>query len=236
MDLRAVVRGLLAVALLCAACAAGSGVAANLARCVGAYGEPMFAQTCPGQPGAATVAPRADEAGLRPRGEDPRPALRTAARSATTAFCARSPQELAYQVQAAIHARNGVRLSGYALWRGRSSSGVRGDVRALLQVIRSGFADVQLLQRPESSQMPQDDETAFAPERRSAAGSGYALVITSLDQQRDVVRSNERSFGVTRDHGCYWLTLAPAAWLIEAPRSAAAGVDDNTTALAWDSR
>lgn len=231
MDLRVIVRSVLAAAALYAVCAGGA-VAANLARCVGAYGEPMFTQQCPGLPAVAAARPR--DAGLSPA---PHTALHRLARSPAAAFCARSPQLLAAQVQAAIHARNGVRLSGYALWRGRSSSGVRGDVRGLLQVIRSGFADVQLLQRPpEASDMPQDE--AFMTNRRPAAGSAhdYALVITSLDQRRDALRSNERSFGVTRDHGCYWLTLAPAAWLADAPHSAAAGADDGDAVLAWDTR
>ncbi|MCQ4165524.1 hypothetical protein [Tahibacter harae] len=230
MDLRVIVRSVLAAAVLYAACAGGA-AAANLARCVGAYGEPMFTQQCPGLPAAA----RPRDAGLQAA---PPTAPRTAARSPAAAFCARSPQALAAQVQAAIHARNGVRLSGYALWRGRSSGGVRGDVRGLLQVIRSGFADVQLLQRPGVPDLPQDDAAAFAAGRRPAAASDheYALVITSLDQRRDALRSNERSFGVTRDHGCYWLTLAPAAWLADAPHSAAAGAEGGGTALAWDSR
>ena len=231
MDLRVIVRSVLAAAALYAMCADGA-VAANLARCVGAYGEPMFTQQCPGLPAVAAVRPR--DVGQRPA---PHIALRRLARSPATAFCARSPQMLAAQVQAAIHARNGVRLSGYALWRGRSSNGVRGDVRGLLQVIRWGFADVQLLQRPpEAPGMPQDE--MFMTDRRPATGYGhdYALVITSLEQRRDALRRNERRFGVTRDHGCYWLMLAPAAWLADAPHRAATGADGGDTELAWDSR
>lgn len=213
--LRAKMLCVLGVAL----CAADGSAAAGIARCVGVHGEPMFAQRCGGA-SLSTVA-----AATPPRSR-PAPAQPAVLAAGATRLCARSPQQLAERVQAAIHARNGVRLSGYALWRGRSGGGVRSEVRALLQVLKAGSADVQLRYR--------DDPSTFDTADATATRNESALVIASLSEQGSALHSGERWFGVARDHGCYWLTLAPPVWITEEPASNDRQPD--TANLAWDMR
>jgi hypothetical protein len=210
---------------------ASSAGASKFARCVGEHGEPMFAQRCPVQ--SPALAPPVHGAAAQPA------AVQTA-RVSATALCARSPQALAQQVQAAIHTRNGVRLSGYALWHGRSSRGVRPDVHELLQLVRDGLADVQLVRRAERLDETDYADPDFRQRRVPAVGMGegadYALVITEINQQRETLRSSERHFGVTQARGCYWLTFSPAAWLANASRIDLDGPSTTAAALAWDRR
>jgi hypothetical protein len=200
MDLR--YTGILfSFALLGAGQAGAAETTQAVARCIGAQGEPMFARQCPGQAAPPVAVPRQVPV-------QPRPAR-------APAMCPRTAQELAWQVQAAIHARNGVRLSGLALWRGMSTRGARGEVRELLQLLKAGFADVQLIAQPPAAVEPDfAEDTAAAPPRRN---SGQALVITSLSERHGETRSGERWFGVVRDHGCYWLSLQPPAVVPPAP-------------------
>lgn len=194
--------------------------AGGIARCVGAHGEPMFAQGCGGAERVqVTARPPTAPAVARPG--------RSTGGSTAAGICARSPQQLADRVQAAIHTRNGVRLSGYALWRGRSGSGTRSEVRALLQVLKAGIADVQLRRRDDTYTADVPGE-AVAPRRAE-----HALVIASLSEQGRDLHSHERWFGVVRDHGCYWLTLAPPAWLEQPPQGE---VQADAATLAWDLR
>lgn len=213
------IRAIRAWALVAGLCAADSVEAGGIARCVGAHGEPMFAQRCSSAERVPGIAPA--RSGLPVA----RPGRSGIDGSGT---CAHSPQQLADRVQAAIHARNGVRLSGYALWRGHSGRGVRNEVRALLQVLKSGVADVQLRRREDPPFAYSDGDIA-APRRGE-----HALVIASLSEQGGDLHSGERWFGVARDHGCYWLTLAPPAWLDE--ESPGGDVQADAAALAWDVR
>lgn len=192
-------RSVIAACIMVTGAGAAAASAGDIARCVGDHGEPMFAQHCGTQMRAARNT-TLDSSWRAPAQSKPA-AWRGALASSA---CARSPQQLAEHVQAAMHARNGVRLSGYVLWRGRSGSGVRADVRALLQVLRSGIADVQLRWR--------DDAYGDSPtDERAPRRDEYALVVATLSGQGESLRSGERWFGVEREHGCYWLTLAPPA-------------------------
>ena len=147
--------------------------AAGVQRCIGAQGEPMFAPSCAG---AREVV--ASPATPRPRLGAVVPFV------AATAGCARTPAALQAQVQAALRARNGVRLSGLVLWRGYAA---RGELRGLLQLLKAGSSDVSL--------------------QSAAQTDDHAVVVTSLGEQAGTTRSAERWFGVAHDHGCYWLDL-----------------------------
>lgn len=108
--------------------------------------------------------------------------------AAATAGCARTPAALQAYVQAALRAGNGVRLSGLVLWRGYAA---RGELRGLLQLLKAGSSAVSL--------------------QSAAQSNDHAVVVTSLTEQAGVSRSAERWFGVTHDHGCYWLDLRDGA-------------------------
>lgn len=150
--------------------------AAGVQRCVGAQGEPMFAPSCAG---AREALPSPAAARSQPT------ALPVVA---ATAGCARTPAALQAQLQAALHAGNGVRLSGLVLWRGYAA---RGELRGLLQLLKAGSSAVSL---------------------QSAAQTGdHAVVVTSLSEQSGATRSAERWFGLAHDHGCYWLDLHDGA-------------------------
>ena len=161
--------------------------ATEVVRCIGAQGEPMFAQTCAQpasrtRPAAATAMPRA---------------------AAVAQDCARTPEHLREAVRTAIHNGSGVRLSGLLLWSGTSMRGVRGELRQLVPLLAGGSAEV-ILQRHAM------DAYDAAPAHRHAL-VGVSLIVTSVDERRGETHTQERHFGIAQARGCYWITLHPAA-------------------------
>lgn len=191
--------GLLAVLAL----QTGSAVAAQVVRCVGEQGEPMFAQSCARPLPAPAVIPARPGAVSRP------------APAATD--CARTPQGLEAALRAAIRGGNGVRLSGLVLWPGMSMRAARSEMRQLVPLLREGSSEVTLLAAAPADPFAQADTAADA-----------ALVVTTVSERKGETRSQERHFGIVRARGCYWLTLrhaietTPPALVAEPPADAPA--------------
>ncbi|UXI70091.1 hypothetical protein [Tahibacter amnicola] len=151
-------------------------------RCVGSAGEPVFAQYCAS-------------------GKDTSQASRPASRRAHRETCARTPQELQQQVRDALRTRNGIRLSGLVLWRGYSARTARSELRQLLGLLKPAFKDVAI--DAGESFIREDIDGGLLYESVSAPG----LVVLTTNQAQGTLASSERRFGITRDHGCYWMTL-----------------------------
>ncbi|HSX59161.1 MAG TPA: hypothetical protein VLF18_03070 [Tahibacter sp.] len=167
---------------------AGHCEAATIRRCIGEQGEPMFAEQCTNPAGTARV----DSVERR------RPSARNYSVAAAPArgsdFCARSPELLQRHVEAALRTRNGVRLSGYALWRGVSARAARYEARSLLSLLKAGSVGVSLRRAAE-----------FEPVETDAP----ALVLMPLSQRNGAAESDQLWFRVVRDHGCWWLDPRP---------------------------
>ncbi len=189
------------VVLAVAALAAG-GDAVAIQRCVGEHGEAMFAQSCPG-----TVA--------APRQRLSRQRTAVAVPATASGFCARTPQQLEQQVRSALATRNGIRLSGLALWRGVPARVARGEARELLRLLRAGSASVALEatstypahdpyehDRFEHARFEQDPAPAALP-------PASALVVMPVTERQGFTHSEQLRFDIVRDHGCYWLNPRP---------------------------
>lgn len=156
--------------------------ASAIQRCVGAKGEPMFAEHCANP----VPTPRARPSATATTRDAP-------ARSAD--FCPRSAGALERQVDAALRTRNGVRLSGLALWRSVSARAARGEARELLRLLKAGSVSVML----------QAGDDVFVDDRDWA----QVLLVMPVSQRGGVMQSEQLAFRVVRDHGCYWIDPQP---------------------------
>lgn len=161
----------------------GAASAAAIQRCIGAQGEPMFAEHCANPVPTHRVRPSAASPAV----------LAAPARSAD--FCPRTAEALERQVDAALRARNGVRLSGYALWRSVSARAARDEARELLALLTAGSVSVAL--------QPEDGMAVDARE------SAQVLMVMPVSTRGGVMQSEQLAFRVVRDHGCYWIDPQP---------------------------
>lgn len=161
-------------------------------RCVGEHGEVMFTPSCPG-----TATP--------PRQRPSNQARIVIAPAPASGSCARTPQQLEQQVRSALTTRNGIRLSGLALWRGVSARAARGEARELLQLLKAGSASVVL--EATSAYPARDMYEADAPKvfRPPVA----ALIVMPVTERQGFTHSEQLRFDIVRDHGCYWLSPRP---------------------------
>jgi len=177
---------------LAVAFAAVAGDAIAVQRCIGAHGEAMFAQNCP-----SVVEP------VRQRPSNT--AMAVAVPVTAGSFCARTPQQLEQQVRSALTTRNGVRLSGLALWRGVSARSARGEARELMQLLKAGSASVAL----EREAAPSYGDPYAREIPMPASPHGQALVVMPVIERQGFTQSEQLRFDIVRDHGCYWLNPRP---------------------------
>lgn len=188
--------------LFAVAAIALGGDALAIERCVGEHGEAMFTQSCPG-----TVA--------APPQHPSRQGTAVAVPASAAGFCARTPQQLELQVRSALATRNGVRLSGLALWRGVSAREARSEARELLQLLKAGSASVAL---EATSTHPEHDPYGHDSYEQDSYGQdpatparpqSPALVVMPVTERRGFTHSEQLRFDIVRDHGCYWLSPRP---------------------------
>lgn len=189
-------------ALLAVTAVALGGDALAIERCVGEHGEAMFTQSCPG-----TVA--------APRQRPSRQGTAVAVAASAGGFCARTPQQLEQQVRSALATRNGIRLSGLALWRGVPARAARGEARELLKLLKAGSASVAL---EAASMYPAHDphehdgyehDSYGRDSAPTARTPGSALVVMPVTERQGFTHSEQLRFDIVRDHGCYWLSPRP---------------------------
>jgi hypothetical protein len=159
-------------------------------RCVGNQGEPLFTEHC-ANPVVST----------RTR---PAPRATVAAPARAGDFCARTPESLARVVDAALRARNGVRFSGFALWRGMSARTARGEARDLLRLMKSTSISVALQQH---SDVDADYVETSTP----------VIAMMRVTERAGFTESEQWMFRIVRDHGCYWLDPQPERRRDESP-------------------
>ncbi len=186
------------VGLFTVAALAAGGDALAVERCVGEHGEAMFTQNCPGTTVAA------------PRQRPSRQGTAVAVPASASGLCARTPQQLEQQVRSALATRNGIRLSGLALWRGVSARSARGEARELLQLLKAGSASVAL---EATSAYPADDPYQHdwheGDSMTAARPQGSALVVMPVTERQGFTHSEQLRFDIVRDHGCFWLNPRP---------------------------
>jgi hypothetical protein len=220
--------------LFMVAALAVGGDALAIERCVGEHGEAMFTQNCPG----TVAAPRQRVSG---RG------AAVAAPATAGGFCARTPQQLEQQVRSALATRNGVRLSGLALWRGVSARAARSEARELLRLLKAGSASVALeaasadparesYGHDRYEQDPYDHDGYARDSVPPARPPSPALIVMPVTQRQGFTHSEQLRFDIVRDHGCYWLSPRPQRIFDEPLQTVDRGIPDNVEPVALRGR
>ncbi|HET7931310.1 MAG TPA: DUF4124 domain-containing protein [Rhodanobacteraceae bacterium] len=164
--------------------ACASSAHAQVYRCVGAQGEPVFSGEPCGTPAPAesAVGPAHSFAGI----------------------CADSPQALQDEIAKAFTRHDVNRLAGLILWGGYDQASARATLQSLkawLQQPLAGIAVVYATGPPVAANFPDTAGGAVAaPAPPSAAApvpSGFR--VSTTDDTRD--------FGITQSGGCWWLTF-----------------------------
>jgi hypothetical protein len=157
---------------------------AQVYRCVGAQGEPVFS----GEP-CGTPAPTESAAG---------PAQSFAG------ICADSPQSLRDEIARAFARHDVNRLAGLILWAGYDQGSARSTLQSLkawLQQPLVGIAVVYATGPPIAGDVPEaGGGAATTPEPlRTAAPAPSGFRVSTAEDTRD--------FGITQSGGCWWLTF-----------------------------
>ena len=154
---------------------------AQIYRCIGAHGEPVFS----GQPCGNPV----------------RPGNPTDATShGFGAVCAASPQALKATITEAFATHDVNRLAGLILWRGMDQASARSTLRSLAEWLKqplTGIAIASVAGPPFKDTLP---SPAASVSGVNAAPPPTALEISTADGGR-------REFGVTEFGDCWWLTF-----------------------------
>lgn len=154
---------------------------AQVFRCIGAAGEPVFSgEPCPNP----VPAPGASGAGVP---------------GAAPAPCVPSVEALRSAIAAAFSAHDVNRLAGLILWRGFNQGSARttlASLRAWLRQSLTGIAIAYADGPPSLAAMPL---AAGAGPAASASRLPTGLAVSTTDGTRD--------FGVTRSGACWWLTF-----------------------------
>lgn len=185
--------------------------AATIQRCIGTHGEPLFAERCVTPVGPARTRPATVTV----------PAAAAALRAGD--YCARTPALLANGVGAAVQARNGVRLSGFALWRGMSARVARGETRDLMRLLRAASVSVVLMQPPQSDADLADPSMPM-------------LAMLRVSERAGITETEQWTFRIVRDHGCYWFDPQPERRHAASPAQPAMAADESAWGDAYTLR
>lgn len=154
---------------------------AQVYRCVGAQGEPVFS----GEP-CGTPAPAESAAG---------PA------HAAAGVCAKSAEALRDEIGRAFTRHDVNRLAGIILWTGFDQASARATLqsfKAWLQEPLAGIAVAYATGPPAAHSVPPPAGTTDSPAASTPAQPIGFQVSTAGDT---------RDFGVTQSGGCWWLTF-----------------------------
>lgn len=153
---------------------------AQIYRCIGAHGEPVFS----GQP-CGNPAPSSNSAGTTD--------------NTFGDVCAASPQALRQAIGEAFTTHDVNRLAGLILWRGMDQASARSVLRSLAEWLKqplAGIAIVRAAGSPFDGAFPA--ASTGANDASPSAPTGFE--ISTSDGAR-------RDFGVTEFGGCWWLTF-----------------------------
>lgn len=161
---------------------------AQVYRCIGAHGEPVFS----GEP-CATPAPSGTNAASPGDGFG--------------ATCAASPGALRHELANAFAAHDVNRLAGLILWRDMDQASARTTLRALTAWLKqplTGIAIAYPTGPPFAAAGPAPAASADDP---ASASSVAPQPPTGFDISTGGVDGSTRDFGVTESGGCWWLTF-----------------------------
>ena len=182
----------LLVPLLCFA----RGAQAQVHRCIGAQGEPVFTdQPC----GSAELS--VDLASGNFDRNDPANASSSGSAGTGTAIaatCPRSPQQVRERIAVAFNDNNPNALAGLFDWRGFSHQSADARLKDFIQWLKHPLVGVQFsgAADPSGAQPEDADYTAANP-----------TGLTVLTQSSGELAPDARSFGVMQKGGCWWLSF-----------------------------
>jgi hypothetical protein len=184
--MRALLLLVLAVPLLCFA----RGAPAQIHRCVGAQGEPVFTdQPCGSAELSVEVASGAPGHGDQPDTTD---AIPDSSGTRIAATCPHSPQEVRDRIAVAFNDDNPNALAGLFDWRGFSHTGADATLKEFARWLKHPLIGVQFSGAADPSGARPDD-LDYAP----ISPSGLTVLTPS----------DARSFGMTEKGGCWWLSF-----------------------------
>lgn len=153
---------------------------AQIYRCIGAHGEPVFS----GQPCGNPVSSSSSAGAMGNSFGD---------------VCAASPQALRQAIAEAFTTHDVNRLAGLILWRGMDQASARSTLRSLAEWLRqplSGIAIARAAGPPFDGSSPATSVGAVPAAMQPPTG----FEISTAD-------GATRDFGVTEFGGCWWLTF-----------------------------
>lgn len=196
--MRALVLLVLLFPLLCFA----RGAEAQIHRCIGAQGEPVFTdQPCGSAELSVDVASGKLDRNDVPSSTSTAPASGMALADSGTplaATCPRSPQQVRDRIAVAFNDNNPNALAGLFDWRGFSHQGADARLKDFSRWLKHPLIGVQFsgAADPSGAQPGDADYTPSDP---------YSLTV--LTQSSSELAPETRSFGVTEKGGCWWLSF-----------------------------
>ena len=186
--------GLALLALFCVLHAAH----AQVHRCLGANGEPVFTdQPCGAQEPSVGKSESAN--GIAPATSSAAASNINGVQSAGTgAACPRSPQALRERIVLAFNSDDPNTLAGLMDWRGYDRHSANSRLREFKQWLKEPFIGVQFNGPPDPSGALPDDADYVAPDPWG---------VTVLTQPRGEDYTDTRNFGVMQRGGCWWLSF-----------------------------
>ena len=188
---------LLGLAILAISCVARS-AHAQIHRCMGANGEPVFTdQPCGAQELSASVPGQGSSSGPAAPGGITSSANGIQS-AGTNAACPRSAQALRERIALAFNGDDPNALAGLIDWRGYDRHGANSRMRDFQHWLKEPLVGVEFSGPPDPSGALPGDADYIAPDP-----SG----VTVLTQPRGEGYTASRSFGVMQRGGCWWLSF-----------------------------
>lgn len=155
---------------------------AQIYRCIGAHGEPVFS----GQP-CGSPAPSSSKA--------------DATSNTFGDVCAASPQALRQAIGEAFTTHDVNRLAGLILWRGMDQASARSTLRSLAEWLKQPLSGIAVA----SAAGPPFDDTQASP--AVTAGDANVPPLAPTGFEISTADGATRDFGIIEFGGCWWLTF-----------------------------
>lgn len=171
---------------------------AQVHRCLGANGEPVFTdQPCGAQEPSIDAGQSAN--GVAPVSSSGAAITASGAQSAgTNASCPRSPQALRDRIALAFDRDDPNALSGLIDWRGYDRSGASARLREFNDWLKQPLSGIQFNGPPDPSGA-QPGDADYVQTRP------WSVAVTTQPRGED--RADTRDFGVMQRGGCWWLSF-----------------------------
>lgn len=164
---------------------------ADVHRCIGANGEPVFTdQPCGTQdhsPGASANGVASVETASAP-----------ASGNLASAACPATPQALRDRIAAAFTSKDPNLIAGMLDWRGFDHDSAGASMRGLRDWLKQPLAGIQFQGPPDPSGAQPGDADYTAPDPTG---------VTVTTQPRGDEAPASRSFGIAKSGGCWWLSF-----------------------------